>query len=99
MLDGFPLAKRGEAARALGAAFSASLMGGLIGALILTLFVLIARPVILAFGSAELFMLTILGLSMVGVLANVIGGEAETLAPGTSSSGQVLTEKTGKGRG
>ena len=69
VLDGFPLAKRGEAARALGAAFSASLMGGLVGALILTLFVLIARPVILAFGSAELFMLTILGLSMVGVLA------------------------------
>ena len=69
VLDGFPLAKRGEAARALGAAFSASLMGGLIGALILTLFVLIARPVILAFGSAELFMLTVLGLSMVGVLA------------------------------
>ena len=69
VLDGFPLAKRGEAARALGAAFSASLMGGLIGALILTLFVLIARPVILAFGSAELFMLTLLGLSMVGVLA------------------------------
>ena len=43
VLDGFPLAKRGEAARALGAAFSASLVGGLIGALILTLFVLIAR--------------------------------------------------------
>ncbi len=69
VLDGFPLAKNGEAARALGAAFSASLVGGLVGAVILTLFVLIARPVILAFGSAELFMLTILGLSMVGVLA------------------------------
>ncbi|MES9844229.1 MAG: tripartite tricarboxylate transporter permease [Candidatus Sedimenticola sp. 6PFRAG5] len=69
VLDGFPLAKKGEAARALGAAFSASLVGGLIGAVILTMFVLIARPVILAFGSAELFMLTILGLSMVGVLA------------------------------
>ena len=69
VLDGFPLAKQGQAARALGAAFSASLVGGLVGALILTLFVLIARPVILAFGSAELFMLTILGLSMVGVLA------------------------------
>ena len=69
VLDGFPLAKNGEAARALGAAFSASLVGGLIGAIILTMFVLIARPVILAFGSAELFMLTLLGLSMVGVLA------------------------------
>ena len=69
VLDGFPMAKKGHAARALAAAFSASLFGGLFGAVILTMFVLIARPVILAFGSAELFMLTILGLSMVGVLA------------------------------
>lgn len=69
VLDGFPLAKQGHAARALGAAFSASLLGGLLGAVILTLFVLIARPLILAFGSAELFMLAVLGLSMVGVLA------------------------------
>lgn len=69
VLDGFPMAKKGQAARALSAAFSASLFGGLFGALVLTLFVLIARPVILAFGSAELFMLTLLGLSMVGGLA------------------------------
>ena len=69
VLDGFALSKQGEAARALGAAFSASLFGGLFGAAVLTGFVLIARPVILAFGSAELFMLAVLGLSMVGVLA------------------------------
>lgn len=69
VLDGFPLAKKGQAARALSAAFSASLFGGLFGAAVLTVFVLIARPVILAFGSAELFMLTLLGLSMVGGLA------------------------------
>jgi TctA family transporter len=69
VLDGFPLAKKGEAARALGAAFSASLMGGLFGAVILTFFVLIAQPVILFFTSAELFMLAVLGISMVGVLS------------------------------
>lgn len=69
VLDGFPLAKQGEAARALSAAFFSSLVGGIIGAIILTGFVLIARPLILAFGSAELFMLSIFGLSMVGVLA------------------------------
>lgn len=69
VLDGFPLAKKGEAARALSAAFAASLFGGLFGAAVLTGFILIARPVILAFGSAELFMLALLGLSMVGVLA------------------------------
>ncbi len=69
VLDGFPLAKKGEAARALGAAFSASLFGGLFGALILTFFVLIAKPIILFFTTAELFMLAILGISMVGVLS------------------------------
>jgi len=69
VLDGFPLAKQGQAARALSAAFFASLVGGLIGAVILTGFVLIARPLILAFSSAELFMLSVFGLSMVGVLA------------------------------
>ena len=69
VLDGFPLAKKGAAARALGAAFSASLYGGVIGAIVLTFFIVVARPVILLFTSAELFMLTILGLSMVGVLA------------------------------
>ncbi len=69
VLDGFPMAKNGEAARALAAAFSASLVGGIIGAVILTGFVLVARPVILSFSSAELFMLSVFGLSMVGVLA------------------------------
>ena len=69
VLDGFPLAKQGQAARALSAAFTSSLFGGLFGAIVLTGFVLIARPLILAFGSAELFMLSLLGLSMVGVLA------------------------------
>ena len=69
VLDGFALAKKGEAARALAAAFSSSLFGGLFGAIILTFFVQIARPMILLFGSAELFMLAIFGLSMVGSLS------------------------------
>lgn len=71
VLDGFPLAKSGQAARALSAAFTSSLFGGLFGAIVLTGFVLIARPLILAFGSAELFMLSLFGLSMVGVLAGM----------------------------
>ena len=69
VLDGFALAKKGQASRALGAAFSSSLFGGLFGAIILTFFVQIARPVILIFGSAELFMLALFGLSMVGSLS------------------------------
>lgn len=69
VLDGFPLAKKGEAARALSAAFVSSLFGGLLGACVLTVFILIARPLILAFGLPEMLMITLLGLSMVAILA------------------------------
>lgn len=69
VLDGFPLAKKGEAARALSAAFISSLYGGLLGALVLTCFIFIARPLILAFGLPEMLMITVLGLSMVAILA------------------------------
>ena len=69
VLDGFPLSKKGEAARALSAAFSASLFGGLVGACFLTLFLLLARPIVLAFGLPEMLMVTLLGLSMVAILA------------------------------
>ncbi|WP_180900358.1 tripartite tricarboxylate transporter permease [Martelella soudanensis] len=69
VLDGFPLARKGQAARALSAAFTSSLFGGLVGALFLTIFILFARPVVLAFGLPEMLMITILGLSMVAVLA------------------------------
>ncbi|MEL6167273.1 MAG: tripartite tricarboxylate transporter permease [Pseudomonadota bacterium] len=69
VLDGFPLAKKGEAARALSAAFAASLFGGLVGATFLTIFILVARPIVLEFKTPELLMITIFGLSMVGILA------------------------------
>ena len=69
VLDGFPMAKKGEAARALSAAFASSLFGGLVGATFLTLFILIARPIVLEFRTPELLMITIFGLSMVGILA------------------------------
>lgn len=69
VLDGFPLARQGQAGRALAAAFSCSLYGGLLGAAILTFFLIIARPLILAFGLPEMLMLTVLGLSMVAILA------------------------------
>jgi TctA family transporter len=68
ILDGFPLAQRGEAARALGAAFSASLLGGLFGAVVLTASIYVARPLILGVGFGEQLMLIILALTMVGML-------------------------------
>jgi len=69
VLDGFPMSKRGQAARALSAAFASSLFGGLVGASFLTIFILVARPIVLEFRTPELLMITIFGLSMVGILA------------------------------
>ena len=69
VLDGFPLARKGEAARALSAAFISSLFGGLFGAVILTFFILIARPLVLAFAMPEMLAVTLLGLAMVAILA------------------------------
>ena len=68
ILDGHALARRGEAARALGAAFSASLLGGLFGAFVLTLAIQFARPLILGVGFGEQLMLVMLALTMVGML-------------------------------
>ena len=62
------MAKKGEAARALSAAFASSLFGGLVGVLFLTFFILIALPIVLEFRTPELLMITIFGLSMVGIL-------------------------------
>lgn len=68
VMEGFPLAKKGQAARALSAAFSASLIGGLFGAFVLTMAVFVAKPIILSIGFGEQLMLVVLGLSMVGLM-------------------------------
>lgn len=69
VLDGFPIARKGQAARALSAAFMGAIYSGLISAVALTFFIFIARPLILAFGLPEMMMLAVLGISMVAVLA------------------------------
>ncbi|MBM0065570.1 tripartite tricarboxylate transporter permease [Alkalicoccobacillus gibsonii] len=69
IMDGFPLAKQGQASRAMGASFFCSMVGGVAGGIALYLMIPFARPLISAFSSPELFMLTMLGLSMAGLLA------------------------------
>ncbi len=73
VLDGYPMSKKGEGARALGASFSASMLGGIFGAAALLAVILLARNVVGALGSPELFMLTVLGLASVGV---IVSGDA-----------------------
>ena len=69
VVDGYPMAKRGEAGRALSAAYMSSLMGGIFGAMLLAISIPILRPVMLYLGSPELLAFSILGISMVAVLS------------------------------
>jgi putative tricarboxylic transport membrane protein len=69
ILDGHPMAKNGDAARALSASFVASLLGGLFGALVLFASLPVLRPLVLSFSSPEFFILTLWGVSMVGILS------------------------------
>jgi putative tricarboxylic transport membrane protein len=90
-IEGHALAKQGQAARALGVAYLASAVGGLMGALILTMAIPVAGPLVLALGTPELFMLAVVGLyyasSLVGsqpvkgLVAGLFGVFLGTIGP------------------
>lgn len=69
-IEGHALAKQGQAARALGVGFLASMVGGLVGSLVLFFAIPIAGPIVLMLSTPELFMLALVGLffasSMIG---------------------------------
>jgi putative tricarboxylic transport membrane protein len=69
ILDGYPMSKNGEAGRALGAAITSSVVGAIIGALSLAISIPIMRPLVLLFGSPELFIIAIMGITFIGTLA------------------------------
>jgi TctA family transporter len=70
ILDGYAMAKKGEAGRALGAALASSLVGAIVGAFALALAIPIVRPLVLTFGSPELFMLAIVGIALIAALSS-----------------------------
>lgn len=69
VVDGYPMARKGLANVALGAAFTSNMIGGIIGAVALFLIIPIARPIIVGIGSPQLFMLSLLGLCLVIVIS------------------------------
>jgi TctA family transporter len=68
-LDGYPMTRRGEAGRALGASYMAALIGGLFGAALMAIALPVMRPIILYIGSPELLGIAVFGISMVAVLS------------------------------
>lgn len=78
MLDGYPMAQRGQAKTAIGCSAMASALGSSFGILILILFIPIMRHALLLFGPPELLMLAIWGLTTIAVVTrgSVIKGLA-----------------------
>jgi putative tricarboxylic transport membrane protein len=78
--DGFPLAQRGEAGRALGIAVVASTIGGIFSVFALALCAPLMAQVAYQFRPPEYFALTLFGLAMLasisdgGAMKNLIGG-------------------------
>ena len=68
-LDGYPMTRRGEAGRALGASYMSALIGGLFGAALMGFSLPLLRPVILFMGSPELLAIAVFGISMVSSLS------------------------------
>ncbi len=69
IVDGHPMAKNGEAGRALGAALMSSLVGAIFGAFLLAAAIPVVSPLVLSIGSAEFFMLAVLGITFVASLS------------------------------
>jgi TctA family transporter len=69
ILDGYPMARNGDAARGLTAAFIVSAVGGIVGALVLFIALPVLQPVVLAFAAPERFMLVVLGIMMISFLS------------------------------
>lgn len=65
VFDGYPMAMRGEAARAIGLSITGSAFGGIFSGLIMVSFASILAVWALKFQSAEFFALSILGLSCI----------------------------------
>ena len=78
--DGYPMARRGEAGRALGMAAFASSVGGIFSTLVLLFVAPLLAKVAYSFGPAEYFALAVFGLSMLSTISgdaplkNLIGG-------------------------
>ena len=70
LLDGFPMTQQGRSGRAIGIAETASGLGGIFGAIILALLIPAIRPVVMAFGSPECFMLVFMGICFIAILAS-----------------------------
>jgi len=67
--DGYPLTQQGKAEYALGASAASCALGACFGALFLAFAIPIMRPIVLLFGPAEFFVLTLMGIATIAVVS------------------------------
>src|SRR5918993_5500633 len=84
--DGYPLAKRGEAGRALGMSAVASAIGGIFSVIVLIVAAPLLARLAYQFGPPEYFALALFGLSMVAA----VGGESPSKNLMAGASGVLL---------
>lgn len=74
--DGYPMAQRGEGARAVSVSATACLVGSLCGAVVTLALLPVVKPIVFAFGPPEFFWLVVFGLVMIAFAsrANMIKG-------------------------
>ena len=70
MVDGYPMAKKGEAARAMSASLGSSTMQGLFWGLIAIIFLPFYVPLVLAFGTPEMFVFVLLAMACGTFISN-----------------------------
>jgi putative tricarboxylic transport membrane protein len=68
LIDGYPMTRKGEAGRALGAALTSSTMGGVVSVLFALAIIPMILPMIMAIRSPDLVSVVLLGLVFIGVL-------------------------------
>jgi putative tricarboxylic transport membrane protein len=88
--DGHPMTKRGEALRALGLAYGASFVGGILSILALILFAPVLAKIAPMFGSREIFLAALLGIVLV-----VIAHRGQTLVAGSLVAFGILINTVG----
>ncbi|MFA6506989.1 MAG: tripartite tricarboxylate transporter permease [Treponemataceae bacterium] len=69
VLDGYPMAQQGKAGKALGISLMASLVGGVLSSIALMFVAPLLGFVALQFGPVELFAVAVLGITIIGSLA------------------------------
>ncbi len=79
-IDGYPMTRKGEAGRAIGAALTSAGAGGVMGVFLSILSVPLVVPVVLHLHMAEMFFIALIGISFLSVLSE--GGQVKGMISG-----------------